>query len=374
MKAFRVLAMTILAAMTAADAGAAGIKYQNDKGQSVSLTGYMQFQYRRTDAKGSDAVNDVFLRSLRLATEGSLYENWNGKFQVDFGQGMVSVKDAYMRYECCKNWKVTLGNIYMPFSREVLSGTTQQQMTPTTLVGNHDYGTPDRQVGLHVAGSVLDDKLAVAASVCMAAVDPDNAKLDFDSIVVAQEDDWSQGLMAGGRLEYAPWGQIKFSQGDLEADSQKASIAVGAFTWQNDDENLDPVRSNDVDSVTGVEITGAVRYKGLSVDAECNIFEASLVDDGITAGLYKDSDTELINYAVEGGYMILPSRLEAVVGYEAQDADNYKKTWTKMSGGLNYYVKGHDIKCQLSYTAGENKGGKAGSDVDEVFLQAQYVF
>ena len=376
MKVAKLLGITILAAMTVPSVMATGIKYQNDKGQSVNLTGNMQWTYRYTDAQGKAAVNDILLRSLRLGTEGSLYENWTGKFQFDLGQGVPVIKDAFVRYDCCKNCKVTVGNMYMPFSREVLSGSyLQENAAGTTLVGSRDYGTPDRQAGVHVAGTVLDDKLALAASACRTVVDPDNSKICFDSIVSPRgtNSDWNLGYMFGGRIEYAPWGQVKFSQGDLEK-SKKASVAVGAYSWQNDNKNLSSARSNDVDSVVGVELSGAVRYHGLSVDAECNLIDSSLKDDGITSGLYKDSETRVVNYAVEAGYMVLPGQLEAVLAYESQDADNYAKTWNRITGGLNYFVKGHDIKYQLSYTAGQNKGGKANSDVDEIYLQAQYLF
>lgn len=52
----------------------------------------------------------------------------------------------------------------------------------------------------------------------------------------------------------------------------------------------------------------------------------------------------------------------------------YETPWDKTSVGLNYYVKQHDIKYQLTYQMGANKDGKKGADVDEVYLQAQYVF
>lgn len=130
----------------------------------------------------------------------------------------------------------------------------------------------------------------------------------------------------------------------------------------------------DVDSVTGFEISGAFRSNGFSVDAQYNMFDAELVEDGITSGIYEDSETDLENWAIEGGYMIMQDKLELVAGYQSQDADNYAEEWTRTSLGANYFIKKHDIKIQASYRMNEDKDGVDGNDVDEFFLQTQYVF
>ena len=41
----------------------------------------------------------------------------------------------------------------------------------------------------------------------------------------------------------------------------------------------------------------------------------------------------------------------------------------------NWFItKNHDIKTQLTYRIGKNLDGVKDNDVDEIFLQAQYVF
>ena len=42
--------------------------------------------------------------------------------------------------------------------------------------------------------------------------------------------------------------------------------------------------------------------------------------------------------------------------------------------GANYFVNKHKTKYQVTYRMGENVDGEAGSDLDEWFVQAQYVF
>ena len=130
----------------------------------------------------------------------------------------------------------------------------------------------------------------------------------------------------------------------------------------------------DVDEATGFELSAGLRGFGFSADAQYQVVDGDTVATGFTGGVFVDGTTELEQLAVEAGYMVLPSRLELVGGWEAQDADGYADTWNRTSFGLNYFLNGYKLKGQLTYRMGENLDGVAGNDADEVFLQLQYVF
>ena len=190
--------------------------------------------------------------------------------------------------------------------------------------------------------------------------------------------------MVGGRVDFHPFGLLKMKQGDFKGDLQ-ATIGVGAFTWANDDDDVNMVEDedagistvsdSDLDSATGFEVSGALRVAGLSVDAQFNTFDAELVNGAAGVdGLYVDGSTTLESYSVEGGYMVIPEHLELVAGFQSQDADGYDTAWNKTSVGANLFVAKHDVKYQVTYQMGENKDGTDGNDVDELFVQAQYVF
>ena len=207
------------------------------------------------------------------------------------------------------------------------------------------------------------------------AVDPDNSRIDFDTVVSLDAgDDWSEGEMVAARVDYHPLGIMTFDQGDFHGPL-KMTIGTAGYAWKNDGDNLDATRDKkDLDEAVGVELSGGLRGGGFSIDAEFKHVEAELVEGGITEGLYEDSKTTLESYAIEAGYMVIPEKVEIAVGYESQDADSYAKDWTRSSVGANYFVDKHNIKYQLTYRMGENVDGEAGSDLDEWFLQAQYVF
>ena len=371
--------------MVAISTFAAGVTYK-DGDKYVKFGGRIQLQYHSEDS-GDETTDELIFRRLRPYIEGSVHKDWTGKFQFDLGKGKVSIKDAYMAYKGVDGMKIAIGNANFPFSRELLTSSKYQQIVERTFVGSHDYGTPERQAGIHLTGELAEGLFTYGASVAKASHDPDEKKLDFDTVVShGAGDDWSEGEMIGGRVDFHPLGKLKMSQGDFDRDV-KATIGVAAFTWNNDGDNrtpyaaADPVTGEgghtsalDLDTATGMEVSAAIRGAGLSVDAQYNTFNAELMDAGISSGIYKNSETTLSSYSIEGGYMVVPSKLEVVVGYQSQDADGYAKAWNKTSAGLNYFVKKHDIKYQLTYQIGENKDGQDGSDVDEVYIQAQYVF
>ena len=384
MNSLRVAVAAALGLSTAMPA-IAGITVYKDGDKFVKMGGRIQMQYHYVDPDDGESTDEMFFRRLRPYVEGSLHKDWLGKFQMDFGkadgENEVAVKDAYMQYSGFEGVKVIAGNANFPFSREFLTSSKYQQLVERSFVGDHDYGTPDRNLGLHLTGE--SGNITWGASAAQASIDPDEDKLDFDT-PVNKNDDFNEGWIFGGRVDYHPFGILKFSQGDFAGDT-KATISLAAFQWNNDDDNntytddndvdIDGVGKMDVDSVTGYEISGAFRAAGFSVDAEYNRFDVDAVDSDFNGGLYKDGSTELTNWSIEGGYMVMANKLELVAAYQLQDADTYDEEWTRTSVGANWFFHKHDIKLQATYTMNESVDGvKDDADENEVHVQAQFVF
>ena len=380
LKKYIPLTVAIMLIGSAAQAG--GLAYK-DGDSYLKLGGRVQVQYHMTDPQDGESEDELFFRRLRPYIEGSSHKDWKAKWQFDLGGGKVENKDAYFQYKGFDWGNVTVGNAHVFFSQEETTSSKTQQLIERTFVGNHNYGTPDRQLGLHLDGTP-SDILNWNFSLAMAAVDPDNKKLDFDSVgSLNRGDDWAEGPLVGARVVLSPNGIIKQSQGDFSGEF-KSFLSLSAFTWSNDNDVRNEIEVNengeqqlgkqDVDTTTGYSVAGGIRGGGASVDVQFNSFDADLVDDGISNGLYEDSSTTLTSYAIEGGYMIVPSTLELVAGWSSLDADGYATTWDRLEFGVNYFVDKHNVKLQSTYRIGSNKDGKSGNDVDEVFVQAQYVF
>ncbi len=349
----------------------AGIKF-NDGEKYVKIGGRVQLQYHSESPDKGATEDSLFFRRLRPYLEASAHKDWKVKIQWDLGKSKNEVKDNYLEYKGYKSVKLRIGNTVVPFSSEKLVSSKYQQLVERSFVGDHNYGTPDRAVGLFLA--TKNDTLSWNASLTQSAVDPSNSKLDFDSPISQNKgSDWSEGWMFASRIGYHPFGHLKMSQGDFSGET-KLSFFLSAFSWSNDGDNLDPTRSDDVDSVSAFEFSTAFRKSGFSIDMQYNSFDSDLVDAGITSGLYVNSTTKLKNWAFEGGYMFPSKKFEAVVGIQNQDADGYNANWKRSSLGLNYFVDGHNIKYQATYRQNENKDGTTANDSDELFLQFQYVF
>ncbi len=371
--------------LTSFPKGASGFTIYEEGDRFIEVNGLIQIQYHYTDPDGSNSTDEFFLRRLSPGIEAGIAKDWKGEIEFNIGEASgnneVEVEEAVIEYSGFKDIEIALGNDYFVFSRELLTSYKEQELIERTFVGDHHYGTPEEVVGLFVKGELPEQKITFRASVAAADIEPDNDKLVFES-PANKEDGFNQGWLFGARIDYHPFGILDFSQGDFDRE-MKATVSLAAFRWANDDDNNTNTTSGsdtsggatpDVDTINGFEISGAFRYMGASVDVEYNLFNADLIDSSVTSGLFKNGSTDLENFAIEGGYMIIPSKLEIVAGYQWQDADNYATSWTRTSVGLNYFFKKHDLKAQMTYRIGSDLDGVNGNDQDEFFAQVQYVF
>ena len=322
------LAVAILFAVPARTETAAG---------KVEFGGQVQIQYASVEETDSGSTDRIFFRRLRPHFSGRVTEDWQGKISFDLGKAVdgdeVAVKDAYMRYTGWKNLELTIGNSKTPFSREFLASSKRQQSMERGFVGDHNFGSPDRQLGFKLEGR--DEKKKVTWAVALGGQhhDPDARKIDFDT-PASRKSDWNEGLVAAARVDFHPRGFVGFGQGDFHTSGYKYNVSLAAYGWSNDGDNnsyTDPVTGTgvrsgkvDLDRADGLEVSAGLRGRGLSVDAEYQMISADTVDPAFTGGVYLDGSTDLDKMQVEGGYMLRGNRVEIVGAWESLDADNYE--------------------------------------------------
>lgn len=356
-----------------ASALAGGVTVYEEDGKYLEFGGRLQAQYHMQDPDGGDSTDEFFFRRLRLYMEGGMTENISGKWQIDFGKAGVSVKDAYIAYDALGPGTLTIGNHYVPFSRESNTSSKRQQLVERTFVGDHNYGTPDRQMGVSYAGST--NLVGYKVGAYEGYIDADTAKLDFGS-GTNKSDDWYGGKMLAGGLDfYLVGGRFKKAQGDFD-QATKLAVGVNGFSWSNDDDELGLGTISDAqqyESVTGYSADIALRSSGLSVDGQYNAYTTETNGDNVNTGLIENGEGDFSTYSVEGGYMVVPAKAEIVAGYQALDADAYAETWTRSSVGVNYFFNEHTDKIQATYRVGSNLDGVDGNDENELFVQFQHV-
>ena len=379
-------ALLVSCSLLATSAGAGVVVYE-DGDKKVEIGGRVQLQYLLEDPEDGDSSDDLFFRRLRPYITGSVTKDWSGKFQFDFGKAdgsnEVAVKDAYMQYKGWNNLKLTIGNSKTPFSREFLTSSKRQQTVERGFVGDHNFGTPDRQLGFKLEGQNDSKKVTWALAVGGQQHDPDAKKMDFDT-PANNSSDWNDGWVVGGRVDFHPNGFMKFDQGDFRSDKVLYNFSLAGFSWTNDDDNntfidvatgLNTSSSKaDLDSANGFEVSAGLRGKGVSVDAEYQMVSGDTVDPTFTGGLYRNGTTDLDKLHIEGGVMLPNKKVELVGKWQSLDADNYDTSWDVTEFGFNYFWNKHKVKVQFTYRSEDNVNGVQDENEDKFFMQWQYVF
>ncbi len=100
------LAASVLITAIPQIVGAAGVTLYEKEDKYVKIGGRIQLQYHHQDPKDDGSSDKIFFRRLRPYIEGSIHEDWKGKFQIDFGKAVdgdeVAIKDAYLQYKVSK--------------------------------------------------------------------------------------------------------------------------------------------------------------------------------------------------------------------------------------------------------------------------------
>lgn len=380
------LAAIVALGLTLVPAAHAGIVVYEDEesGKKVEIGGRFQIQYLMEDPNEGDSTDDLFFRRVRPEIKAQFNDKWSSKFQLDVGKAEdgneVAIKDAFFQYKGAEGVTLTFGNQKPPSSRELLTSSKEQQLVERTFIGDHNYGVLDRMLGVKLDGDGADGKFGWALMGGAAEVDPDASKLDWDT-PVNRNGDFNQGWALAAGIDFAPMGEVDFSQGDLERGSTKFGARVHGYTWSNDGDNDTYTEDGisidegkvDIDSATGLGVDLAFRSNGLSIDAGYMTVDADTVPTDFTGGLYQNGETSLDILAVEGGFAF-SEHFEIVAGYDSLDADNYEDSWDRTSFGFNTFFEKHKAKLQLTYQMGENVDGISGVDADTVYAQLQYAF
>jgi len=170
-------------------------------------------------------------------------------------------------------------------------------------------------------------------------------------------------LMYVGRITAGILGKPGYPEGDL-ANSQAPQLAVGASYGYNGglQTNTTGVGSNNQVStamaslgngrllnqgVVDIGTAGAdvvFKYKGFSLQGEGFVRNVDTHDPSKRIG-------NATGYYVQGGYFVLPEKLEVVGRWSAMDPDTRttQDLMTSGLGGLNWYFHGHEHKVQLDY-------------------------
>ncbi len=358
------------------------------------LGGYLQMNLEDGDVSafegrfGQTALKDRFrLRRARINLTGDFAENFDFKVEGEFenSDGISSNRTDFSGTDIFVNWhqfaeaNVKVGQWKAPFGLEQITPDPSliiiERSLPTGAI------TPERQVGVQVWGKPFTniwpgqkDLLTYYAGI-------------FNGNGRNTTVNDNNNFMYVGRLELLPW------QGKLLG--QKSSLKLGGDVLNSrDDKGTNISQSlnllvNTDGSLSPFVLPGADERTAWSVDAWFNLGPFDLIGEyfqekvngrtvnGVPPGF---ADFTTNGFYITGAYYLIPKKLQAVVRWEGLNPGQKGNDGIhSITGGLNYYIHGDDLKLMANYIHTWSDFREAhprlGDDqFDEVIMRLQLMF
>ena len=314
----------------------------NGKENKIKVGGYMQGHFETgdsPDARFAGIEDRAFLRRARLGVSGSFKEEFDFKLEADFGANSLGeqtgyragISDAFVNWNRYSFANVKFGQFKTPFGYEQLQGDTKILTIERSLP--NDRITDSRQIGLGIAGDIITNRLNYSVGA-------------FNGSAVNNSFNDNDNFMWAGRVTGVVY------DGKIADRDSRVALGVNGLTTR------DTGISKAGFGFAGNLFTGKRTSWGVDAQAKWGIFglegeylrtefnpvgAAGFTADGWSAAAIAD---------------VLPKRLQTFVKFETFDPSrsliaNTTDVWTL---GLNYFVKGDDIKLSLNYLLGNAPG------------------
>jgi len=340
--------------------------YVQQRGIELKLVlgGYIQANFEGIDVSpfegrfGSTALKERFrLRRARINLTGDFAEQFDFKIEGDFenSDGISSSRTAFSGTDIFVNWhqfpeaQVKVGQWKAPFGLEQITPDQYliiiERSLPTGAI------TPERQIGVQVWGKPFtnvwpDEKDLLTYYAGIFNGNGRNTTINDNN-----------NFMYVGRLELQPFkGKIL---------GQDSSLKLGADVLNSRDDkgtNISQTLNllvNADGSLSPYVLPGADERTAWSVDAWLKLGPFDLIGEyleeyvdgrtvnGVAPGF---ADFTTSGYYVQGSYFLIPKKLQAAVRWEDLNPGQRANDGIhSITGGLNYYIHGDDIKLMVNY-------------------------
>jgi len=337
----------------------AGIKMEIDEQTKGEIGIWMQTWYQWVeDGKGDEDLNDFLIRRAYLYLKGDVTQYVSffthiasdkvgaeglDKPGIGLGSG-VAWRDLWITLNLDEAFKIQMGRMYVPLTRNY--GTTS---TKAMLTMDLPFLQGGSRGGIFYAQKVgRDDSVTLWGN-------PFDGKLQYRFMIsegVEGDNNPEDNLRFVGRLSLSllepetAW----FNKGTYLGKKKVLSLGLG-FQSQ-DDLTLGGVEGED-NQVWTADVffdhpvgEGAVTFEAAYIDIDnCTETQPQMYTD-LAAG----DDAE--NWYINAGYLFPGTlgigQVQPYIRYETVDVDEKNETdfW---SGGVNYYMKGHNCKLTADY-------------------------
>lgn len=370
--------------------------YAVARGSEIKLTlgGFIQINYENGDVQafegrfGSAALKDRFrLRRARINLTGEFAEKFDFKIEGDFANsdGISSNRTAFSATDIFVNWhqfpeaQIKIGQWKAPFGLEQITPDTTlyiiERSLPTGAI------TPERQIGVQLWGKPLTnlwpdqkDLLTYYAGI----FNGNGRNTNFND---------NNNFMYVGRLELMPFkGKIFGQESWLKLGGDVLNSRDDAGT--NISQSL-TLKVNADGSLSAFTLPGADERTAWSLDAWFKLGPFDLigeyfeehVDGRFVAGHAPGFDDFTTNgYYVQPSFFLIPKKLQLAARFEHLNPGQKGNDGIhSVTGGLNYYIHGDDIKLMVNYihtwSDFRDEHPDLGDDqFDEVIARVQLMF
>jgi phosphate-selective porin OprO and OprP len=358
------------------------------------LGGFIQMNLEDGDVSafegrfGQTALKDRFrLRRARINLTGDFAENFDFKVEGDFEQsdGISSNRTDFSATDIFVNWhqfpeaQIKVGQWKAPFGLEQITPDTAlllaERSLPTGAI------TPDRQIGAQVWGKPFThiwpeqkDLLTYYAGI-----------FNGNGRNVSVND--NNNFMYVGRLELMPFkGKILGQDSNLKLgadvlnsrDDKGTNISQTLNLLVNSDGSLSPFVLPGADERTAWGLDASLKIGPFDLIGEyLEEYVNGRTVNGVAPGF---ADFTTTGFYITSGYFLIPQKLQAVVRWEQLNPGQKGNDGIhSITGGLNYYIHGDDIKLMANYIHTWSDFREAhpqlGDDqFDEVLLRLQLMF
>ena len=307
---------------------------------------------------GQTAIDDRFrLRRARINLTGDFAEQFDFKMEGDFGQSdgtsgnrtAFSATDIWVNYHQFPAAQVKIGQYKAPFGLEQLTPDTTlytiERTLPTGAI------TPDRQIGVELWGKPFtsiwperQDLLTYYAGI-----------FNGNGRNITVND--NNNFMFAGRLELQPFtgkvfGQPSFLKlgGDVlnSRDEAGVNISQSSNLLVNSDGSLSPFVLPSPDERTAWSVDAWLELGPFDLIGEYlqEHVEGRTVNG--VAPTFANFTTD--GFYVTGAYYLIPKKLQAVVQWQyLNPGQKGNDGLYSILGGLNYYIRGDNIKLMVNY-------------------------
>ena len=370
--------------------------YVQQRGPELKLVlgGYIQVNFEDGDVSafegrfGLTALKDRFrLRRARINLTGDFAENFDFKVEGDFenSDGLSSSRTAFEATDIFINWhqfaeaNIKVGQWKAPFGLEQLTPDPSliiiERSLPTGAI------TPERQIGVQIWGKPFTNVWPEQKDLLTYYAGIFNGNGRNTSV------NDNNNFMYVGRLELMPFKDKIFGQdsslklgGDVlnSRDEKGTNISQSLNLLVNADGSLSPF-----------VLPGADERTAWSVDTWFNLGWFDLIGEyfqekvngrtvnGMPPGFANFTTN---GYYVQGSYFLIPKKLQAAIRWEDLNPGQMGNDGIhSITGGLNYYIHGDDLKLMINYIHTWSDFREAnpqfGQDqFDEVIARAQLMF